>query len=528
MLTLSRRFAVLFGFATVLLLLHCTPVLAAWQHDGIPLSPPGVTAGPSIGRDATGGLIVAWANDSIHLEVHALRVSADGSNASGWSYGGVDIADIPPGLLYSVLGIGDVLPDGDGGAYVVYNRAITAGTNGSIARVLGTGVVAPGWPLDGAGDGPLGIAPDDAGGVLYAYGSPSRFGFPSSYLFKRRRGDATLAGAYVPTVNATNDPASIDTDHAGGAIGACLCELTGLDTTMAVRWNGSPWPGCTGGLKVVSDGDHGAFLVWYAGSSVKVARVDQAGDLVSGWNPNGVTVGTLYVSSSASLAYDGTGGCFVMWRGAGGYMVQRFTATGSIVPGWPASGAPIGAAATIQAVTRMVPDGAGGLYVGWGNLAQHLDSAGAPVAGWAATGSPISQAPGSKTNLTAASDDAGGVYFAWRDGRTNPPQVYGQHLLASDVILLSAPLAQTTALAIVPLANPSARVIKCSVMLPSSAPARMEVFDTLGRRVSGQIIGGAVGARVASIDVAGSSAGVYLVRVSQGAHSVATRVVLIQ
>lgn len=278
MSTISRRLALPSTIAFATLLLHCAPALAAWQHDGIPLSPPGVTAGPALGRDGTGGVFVAWANDSIHLEVHAPRVQPDGSNAPGWVY-------------------------------------------------------------------------------------------------------------------------------AGGAIAACLCTLTGLDTTMAEQWTGNPWPGCTAGMRVVSDGDHGAFLVWLAGTTVKVCRIDQSGDPVAGWNVNGVTVGTHDMSTSIgpSLARDETGGCFVMWPSPDGYLIQRFTAAGAIAAGWPASGAPIGAPPSTALVTQMVADGTGGVYVGWGMLAQHLGPSGSPAPGWLATGDPICQAVGTKTNLTAYS-----------------------------------------------------------------------------------------------------------------------------
>jgi hypothetical protein len=76
-------------------------------------------------------------------------------------------------------------------------------------------------------------------------------------------------------------------------------------------------------------------------------------------------------------------------------------------------------------------------------------------------------------------------------------------------------------------AHPIQGSIVARVGLASSEPARLELFDIGGRRVAAQVVAGTSG-RV-EVQRSGSFApGLYWLRLSQGARSVSTRLVVVQ
>src|SRR5512134_1938255 len=70
---------------------------------------------------------------------------------------------------------------------------------------------------------------------------------------------------------------------------------------------------------------------------------------VAAWQPNGVRVcGNADSQDVPSIASDGAGGAYVLWRDLRDYTVtdldhylQHVTADGNIAPGWPADGVPL-------------------------------------------------------------------------------------------------------------------------------------------------------------------------------------------
>jgi hypothetical protein len=125
------------------------------------------------------------------------------------------------------------------------------------------------------------------------------------------------------------------------------------------------------------------------------------GDPAPGWPVDGVLVGAAagYVGA-VTVAEDGAGGAFVAWVSnegtQGSARLQHVSGTGSIFPGWPAEGIPMGTATYV--VPTLASDGAGGVLAGRVEynsayetqaIVQRLDGSGATVSGWPVGGLPI-------------------------------------------------------------------------------------------------------------------------------------------
>ena len=518
---------------------------AAWQRNGIPLAPAGSSLPPRIGADGAGGIFAAWNPQAASSQVNDLRVLrrlADGSLAPGWADTGVKIATFGDGTGTIPNQIGwaaAIMPDGVGGAFVHYQIHYSTATGAALVHMGVTGPVAAGWPVElvsSQGATPS-ISLEDDGGVLYALKTYSRFGMPTSVILGRLRANGSTA-AKVTALTSTDPPIpSIATDHSGGAYVGWPCVYNGLDSTLTYSaWGPVAVPSCGSNVIVSSDGEHGFYLAWLAGSTIRVTRFDASGDVVPGWAPSGLAAGTGYAHSTIGLLDDGTGGLFVTWPAANDLRVQRLTSAGAIVPGWAAAGTVIGPAPNVSAPSEFVADGTGGLYVGWvayanggtgtGIFAQHLTASGVPATGWLPTGDPICY-PGGGGVVSATTDGAGGVYFGWLDARDGNYRLYGQHLFAGDLIPLAAPVPRAGTMSLAALANPSSSALRFSLVLPEAGDALIEVFDLAGRRVAQRsLLAAAAGAHEESLKLAGASPCVYLVRLTQSMRTVSARVIV--
>jgi hypothetical protein len=188
-------------------------------------------------------------------------------------------------------------------------------------------------------------------------------------------------------------------------------------------------------------------------SEVRVFRVTSTGTIATGWPAEGVapSIGAA-ASSSAMLVADGAGGVIVAWRDDRDIeprlLAQRLNSSGSRL--WGATGVIVSSGAGYRDLESVIPDGAGGVLVGWQESgadpvdqesdlrAQRLTSAGAVAAGWASDGVVLCQAPGQQRLLRMASDGAGGLIACWFDGRGFNPETYVQRIDASGTTMWDA------------------------------------------------------------------------------------------
>lgn len=175
---------------------------------------------------------------------------------------------------------------------------------------------------------------------------------------------------------------------------------------------------------LVSDGAGGALVGWLdLNEQARLLRLDNAGNVVSGWPATGVPVGPAAATSINSTP--DAGGFYVAWAGTDTVYVSRYAANGAVASGWSAAGTVVardGIFADAVGLTRLT---SGDVMVGWADLrffdtdlwAVRLNAAGGFASGWGLNGVPVCTATGGVGDVVAMSDNAGGAVFAWIDFR---------------------------------------------------------------------------------------------------------------
>src|SRR5262249_2444262 len=132
----------------------------------------------------------------------------------------------------------------------------------------------------------------------------------------------------------------------------------------------------------------------------------------------------------------GSGGAIVSWRDHRGanadIYAQRITSAGA--PSWTADGVVVCSAAGDQEPPSVVPDGAGGMILAWGDprgansdiYAQRLNAAGAPQ--WAGNGVALCAFAGNQTRARLCQDGASGAMVVWEDRRGANADIYSQRV----------------------------------------------------------------------------------------------------
>lgn len=107
---------------------------------------------------------------------------------------------------------------------------------------------------------------------------------------------------------------------------------------------------------------------------------------------------------------------------------------------WPPDGAPIPCGTPCRETNpQTAPDGAGGVFVVWGDArsglaydvyAHHLTASGDLANGWPHDGLPVCVSTASKSVNSIIGDGHGGFFVTWMDGRNQPTafDIYAQHV----------------------------------------------------------------------------------------------------
>ena len=431
---------------------------------------------PVITSDGAEGAIIAWTDsrsDPI-THIYAQRVLASGVVDPGWPIDGRVLCLAFGGSPPAGQSGQKIVSDGAGGAIVAWLDA-RSGTQGDIyaQHVLASGVVDPGWPVDGRAlsvtpiYGYLRMIPDGAGGAVVEWSdrnsSTGYFDIHAQHVLGSGVVGWQTDGVAVSTGYVWEDPPDIVSDGLGGAIIAWV-------DTRNYRWDiyaqhvlaggalDPAWPAngralCTApggggtGLRIASDGAGGAIVAWddYRGSpdQIYAQHVQASGAVDPSWPVDGRALCATFASQRApTIVSDGAGGALIAWvdyRNVGNDVyAQHVLATGVVDPAWPADGHNLGGAPYDQKGPTAERDGAGGALVTWwddrtnsgrGHIyVQHVLPSGVDPA-WPVNGLPVCIDPSGQDTPTIAGDGAGGAIITWRDGRgITAPDIFAQRV----------------------------------------------------------------------------------------------------
>jgi hypothetical protein len=304
-----------------------------------------------------------------------------------------------------------ICSDGASGAVIAWQRDRTGNDqNIYLQRLLKTGQFAPGWPSIGtlataaSGDQYLtDIVPDGEGGAFLVWWDWPNYDVYAQHVL----GSGTIAPGWP---------------------------VNGLPVSVRAGYQYSP--------RLLADGAGGVFIAWQDGASdvlgdIYAQRLNGDGTLATGWPEGGLGVCTdPGDQGGAYLASDDAGGVFVSWGdlrsgSAASIFATRVTGSGGFVPGWPVSGKEIVGGAAAHGIRGMVPDGAGGVYMGWAQgppldfsqedvYAVRILADGSIAPGWPAGGLPVAAPPGAQFLTGVVADGAGGTQLGWYDSLPQP------------------------------------------------------------------------------------------------------------
>jgi hypothetical protein len=323
---------------------------------------------------------------------------------AGWEPTGLPLCGPP-----CKAGCPQVLPDGDGGAFVAWadgrDSPGPTGIDIYLQRFTPDGQISSGWPTEGlavctavGSQDILSISPDGSGGVLLAW-EDSRNCCRSDIYVHRILADGTPAPGWLTNgVSASPFPKSkkfpaVTSDGVGGAFVAwedrrdlvtnakdIYAQHLRADGTIHPEWPLDGLPICTdvadqGGVTLLPDGTGGVLAVWSDGrdpssiSDTYALRLSAEGTRPEGWEENG---SPLVINRATRVVIpDGKGGLYVAVTVLtpdyfdGQYYVNRFTMDGEVAEGWPVEGVRVCNAPGDRTDLEVAPDGMGGLVLSW-------------------------------------------------------------------------------------------------------------------------------------------------------------------
>jgi hypothetical protein len=363
--------------------------------------------------------------------------------------------------------ISAALPDGAGGAFVVWFDARSGDYDIYAQRVDAWGVVqwmANGIPVRAAANDQTrpAIVADGADGAIIIWQDQGNNG-NTDIVAQRVDADGVLqwgfTGAELCGAQHDQFSPSAVTDGAGGAIVTWQDNRSGSNMVADIyvqRVNGSgivQWT--SDGVAIstaddaqtlptlVDDGAGGAIITWSDNRGgpphIYAQRVNSAG--VALWTTDGVLLGPAFGNDDApQTATDGAGGAIVAWThnpvgtGAGIY-APRVSPSGGVQ--WTIGGTIVCDVADTQFQPQIISDGAGGAIIGWVDFpgiepsdmdvyAQRVNGSGAGV--WLANGVPVCTAAGVTTLPRLVPDGAGGAVIAFTDRRNLNYDIYAQRI----------------------------------------------------------------------------------------------------
>jgi hypothetical protein len=508
-------------FAAVLFLgsMVATQAYAQWQPNGVEVC--AASTGqyrPVIVPDGSGGCVIAW-RDATRNGYYAQHLNANG--VPQWNADGVRITDLPAPV--ELVGVGD----GFGGIIVAWSNgsgiwAQKVTINGTLAwgsagfavcsgfansrggvQIISDNLFSPffGDPPPGAilawSDSRRGITLSDvyaqsvtgnaagrwtAGGVLVGADSSgqsqpylvsdqtsSSFRIPKGAIIVWGREHPSQWDVYAQRLNSSGVPQ-------WGANGIPVCAAPGNQF-----FSGAMAPTSSGNATMIWSDDRNGHTYDLYGN-----REGTAGEWATNGSPVAVVAGNKdFVVTTA----DGLGGAIVAWSDEradnGDIYLQHMDSGGNEL--WGPTGDPLVVKPNAQVEPVLVPDGTGGTFVTYVDVAtdedlyvQKADSSG--IAQWDPP-IPLCVAQGDQQDQAAVSDGAGGIIVAWDDFRGGAIRIYAQHVSATGGVVAAPSQVSSSIQLAAPFPNPMRGTMTESFSLPTPERVSAEVFDVQGRLV---------------------------------------------
>ena len=481
-------------------------IAAGWPVNGKPLAETGLAGFPSGMPDGAGGLIVVWFDLSTY-QARMQHVSGAGGFAAGFPANGKILPITVGGPAgWNVF----AASDGGSGAYVLWNAYVSV-EQLFVTRLTGDGTIATGWSSTGLGVGggafmqsfwSLQIQSDPAGGALTG----------SILVFEDEPSGSSRYGYVCKTFpNATNGVFAAVSPTGHLPIPGSHAYVTSM----------SQWP----------DGIGGAFAAWNVSNTSSKYMQHYLANGSPSW-PDSTPA-----PACDAMFGDGAGGIHLLGRPAGTDRLElhRRAAAGEIPAGWPAAGvvlSPVGPYNSFlgtrsggNAVVAWVVGAAGAQSL----RATAIEPDGEAAPGWTVGGTVLSSVPGTKLLGGLVAGNAWDALMAWTDYRSGAADVYATHMVADALLDVPGPPAAGSALAIERIApNPARGSAFARYVLPTDAPAEIEIVDVAGRVRRRLQAAQLAGRQESVLALDGLDAGVYWLRLRQAGHTATLRFAVIR
>jgi hypothetical protein len=380
----------------------------SWLADGMPVCTANNSqSSPLIVSDGAGGAIVAWQDFRSNnvLDIYAQRLNSSGYIQ--WTSQGVPVCTGKASLT-----LGQVVPDGAGGAVITWSDRRNATNDIFAQRIDASGTVR--WTANGVS------VCTNAGSQVYPCLAPD--------------GSGGAIIAWQDNRNGANDIYAQRIDAGGTA-----------------RWTADGVGVCNAGqyqssAQIIPDGHGGAVIAWTdhrntVDNDVFAQRVDSLGAAL--WTTNGVVVSqTTNNQMNCRLVPGGTDEAIVAWidyrtGGVADIYAQKLNAGG--VAQWTANGIPVCVAANRQLNVQLVQSVSGAAVAvwedertgtdAWDTYAQRIGADGSMA--WTTNGVAVCQDAANQTTPQLAPDGVGGAFAAWKDDRNGNADIYAQRVDAA-------------------------------------------------------------------------------------------------
>ena len=448
-------------FMLLVFVMGASPAHAEYVKDGAVICNVGDRySGPTLVMGADATTIVAWAdNRNGNCDIFVQKV--DSTALPLWTADGVAIctaADDQDNIR--------MISDGAGGAILVW-RDRRSGTWDVYAQRIdaeGNALWAPdGIPVSGVSgerSDPQIVPSGVSGGAIIAW-IDGRAGTSNDDIYAQAfDGDGnalwTADGLPVCTAAGNQWSVAIIPDGASGAILAwednrgtdADIYIQRIDGTGAALWDDDGNLACAERNyqwrpRLASDGDFGAYVTWIdlrngTDYDVYAQRIDQYG--YADWLADGVDIATeSYHEVAIDIVPDGAGGAILLFgdqrEGAPGMYAQKLNQYGYSM--WLWSGVPICTGVNGPENPQTIPDGSGGAVIAWQDwrsgqtdlYAQRIDANGDAL--WTGNGVAICRALNNQEGICLVGDGQGGGIMGWRDARSgNKFDTYAQRISA--------------------------------------------------------------------------------------------------